>query len=195
MTLTVSDVVEHAFCPNFTYYISVLGLSQYQGKRGTVKAGRQMHRRREQTNAGYIPAGLNGKKIVGNTYHSRRLDLVGRIDEAVVTNDEIVLVERKYSDRTELVDTLRVQLGLLAMLVEENTGKPVRKAIVVYAKGSRVVKEYPVDEDMREFALRTLAGTKRVIDSGAMPDATFDNRCLNCCFRRICPIGSLNTGQ
>ena len=22
MTLTVSDVVEHAFCPNFTYYIS-----------------------------------------------------------------------------------------------------------------------------------------------------------------------------
>lgn len=191
--LTVTAVVEHTFCPNFTYFELVLGLNQYEGKRGTVAAGRAVHRRHETTNKKYVQTGLNGRKIVARTYHSNKLGLIGRIDEAVESKDEVVLIERKYTNYTQMRDTLRVQLGLLALLVEENTAKHVRRALVVFTKDEHVTREFAVDDRMREFALRMLESTKETIQREALPDVEFDNRCLNCCFRRVCPVGSLNT--
>ena len=191
--LTVTAVVEHAFCHNFTYFEFVLGLNQYQGKRGTVASGRAVHKRYETTNTNYVPAGFDGRKIVARTYHSHKLGLIGRIDEAVEMKDEVVLIERKHTNYTQMKDTLRVQLGLLAMLVEESTVKPVRRALVVFTKDERVTREFAVDDGMRKFALRMLESTRETIRREALPEAEFDNRCLNCCFRRVCPVGSLNT--
>ena len=63
MTLTVTDVVEYAFCPKFTYFINILRLSQFEQKRGTVSAGRKLHTKHEKNNLRYFPQGLKGKKI------------------------------------------------------------------------------------------------------------------------------------
>jgi CRISPR-associated exonuclease Cas4 len=193
--LTITDVVEHVFCPKFTYYSSVLGLRQFEEKRGTVKAGKTLHQRHETTNKDYTPQPFSGKKLVGTKYYSRKLDLSGKIDEAVETNDEIILIERKYADATELHDTLKVQLGLLSIIIEENIGKPVKTAQVIYSKQNRVVKNYEIDESIKKFALEMLEETKKVILRGIIPSSSFDNRCLNCCFRKICPTGSLNNDE
>jgi CRISPR-associated exonuclease Cas4 len=131
--ITVTDVVEHAFCPKFTYFGLVLGLKQYEEKRGTVMAGRRMHSKHEKTNLFYLPHNIKGKKLVSLKFYSKKYDFVGKIDEAVETNDEVVLVERKYSDNIIIGPTLKVQLGLLAILVEENIHKPVRRAIVIFS--------------------------------------------------------------
>lgn len=190
--LTVTDVVEHAFCPKFTYYSSVLGLRQFEEKRGTVKAGKNLHQKHENTNKAYVPQQFSGKKLVGTKYYSQKLDLSGKIDEAIETDDEIILIERKYTDSAQLHDTLKVQLGLLAIIIEENTCKPVRTAQVIYTKQNRVIKNYEIDESIKKFALKMLEETKKVVLSGIIPESSFDNRCLNCCFRKICPTGSLN---
>ena len=42
-------------------------------------------------------------------------------------------------------------------------------------------------------SLRIKALVHFLASTGIMPDADFDNRCLNCCFRKICPVGSLNS--
>jgi CRISPR-associated exonuclease Cas4 len=193
--LTVTDVVEHVFCPKFTYYSSVLGLKQYEEKRGTVKAGRQLHQKHEKTNKDYTPQPFLGKKLTGRKYYSQKLNLSGKIDEAVETQDEIILIERKYTDYTELQDTLKVQLGLLSILIEENTGKPVKKAQVIFSKQNRIVKNYQIDESIKRYALKMLNETKKVISNSIIPFSEFDNRCLNCCFRKICPTGSLNIDE
>ena len=155
-------------------------------------AGRALHQKSETGNTDYVPSGLAGTKLVGNTYHSKKLDLVGRIDEAVVMQNEVVLIERKHTDYAELKDTLRVQLGLLAILIEENVRKPVKKAMAIFSKQNRVVKYYDIDDAMREYALDVLDDARDVIQLGTLPESKFDSRCLNCCFRRICPVGSLN---
>lgn len=193
MPLTVTDVVEYAFCPKFTYFINVLGLDQYEQKRGTVSAGRKLHLLHERNNLNYIPYADKGKKLVASKFYSEKLDLSGKIDEAIETDDEIILIERKYSDTCDISKTLLVQLGLLSILIEENLGKPVKKAVVIFNKTKRKQIPVVIDDVIKNHSLEILENTKKVIQMGIMPDADFDNRCLNCCFRKICPVGSLNS--
>lgn len=189
--LTVTDVVEYAFCPKFAYYSLVLGLRQYEEKRGTVMAGRTLHARAENANARYVPPNAKGKKLVALQLYSAAHGLSGKIDEAYEAADQIVLVERKYSDFTEITDTLQTQVGLLAILLEENLGKPVSRAIVVFQKSKRIVKEIEVTAELKGFALSGLESVKQIIKSGISPDAEYGNKCSDCCFRRVCPTGSL----
>lgn len=193
--ITVTDVVEHAFCPKFTYYGHVLGLEQFEEKRGTVQSGKKMHRRHEYTNMSYIPRGLNGKKIIGLKLYSSRLGLVGKIDEAIESENKITIIEHKYSDHVKIGDTLKVQLGLLAILLEENLAKPVKTGVVVFTKEKREVVTAIIDESMRKKALDMLDEVKQIIKTGKSPKSNFDGRCLNCCYRKVCPVGSLKTSE
>ena len=191
--LTVTDVVEYAFCPKFTYFINVLGLEQFEQKRGTVTLGRQLHNRHEKDNLKYIPQGFSGTKIIARKFFSVKYGLSGKIDEAIEMENEIVLIERKYSDNHTIYPTLRVQLGLLSVLIEENLHKPVLEAIVIFNKNKRKDIHIKIDDVIKKESLSMLEYVKTVIKSEIMPESDFDNRCLNCCFRRVCPTGSLNT--
>ena len=191
--LTVTDVVEYAFCPKFTYFINVLGLEQFEQKRGTVTAGRKLHDKHERDNLRYVPQEFSGKKIVARKFFSAKYGLSGKIDEAIEMKNEIVLIERKYSDNHKIYPALRVQLGLLSILIEENLHKHVQKAIVVFSKTKRKVIHVKIDDMMKKDSLDMLESVKTVIKNETMPESDFDNRCLNCCFRRVCPTGSLNT--
>ncbi len=190
--ITVTMVVENVFCEKFTYYGGVLGLLQYEEKRGTVISGKSFHKRHENTNQKFIPKGMNGTKIVSTKFYSKRHNFLGIIDEAIVLDDRIVLIERKFSNQSKIYDTIKVQLGLLAILLEENLQKPVNEAHVIFHKDKREETVVPISGPMKEFAIEMLHRTRRTIDSGIMPDSYFDNRCLNCCYRKICPVGSLN---
>lgn len=192
--LTVTDVVEYAFCKKFTYYTHVLGLKQYEEKRGTVMAGRKIHESYERTNRTYIPYALrNARKYINIQLHSSRLGLTGKADEVLELSKTLILIERKYSEGRVIHDTQRTQIGLLALLLEENLGKPVTKAIIIFLKGEKTRIEIQIDEKIKSFALEMLAGARKVIDSGTSPVENYDARCGNCCFRKICPVGSLNT--
>ncbi len=191
--ITVTDVVENTFCERFTYYSKVLYLKQYEEKRGSVIAGKTLHLKHEKRNKQYIPLELEGNKIIGLTLFSKKLLLVGKIDEAIETNDEIVLIERKYTDYIEINDTIKVQLGLLCILIEENFGKPVKKAIVIFNKQITVKKIIIIDEQIKKLALNRLEHTRKILLMELEPFQRFSNKCINCCYRKICPIGSLNT--
>jgi CRISPR-associated exonuclease Cas4 len=138
---------------------------------------------------------LKGKKIVGLYLHSKVLNLVGRIDEAIDTGQELILIERKYSDSAIIGATLKVQLGLLALLLEENFSKPVLRARVIFSKNDCVEFEVLIDTTIRDLALKMLYETMETVVSGREPRERPDRRCLNCCFRKICPVGSLYTPQ
>lgn len=131
------------------------------------------------------------RKVVGLLLHSDRLGLVGKIDEAVIVGGEATLIERKHSDHTRITGTRRVQAGLLAMLMEESLGVAVRRARFVFTKERRVAVDVDVDEGVRRAALRALERAQETLRTGLMPDSRYDARCENCCYRRICPVGSL----
>lgn len=191
-SINVTTVVEHVFCPKFTYYSYVLGLQQYEEKRGTVSVGRKFHTRHEKTNTSYMRKNFGNEKILGLKMYSKKYDFVGIVDEAVISVDEILLVERKYSDYNHVGPTIKVQIGLLSLLLEENFGKPVRKALIIFSKDKRSEITVTVDDSVRSFALEMLSDARKVILSGISPKSMYDGRCVNCCYRKVCPVGSLN---
>ncbi len=168
-------------------------MRQYEEKRGTVKAGKALHSKHERTNINFLPAGIEGKKLVAVFYYSKKYNFIGKIDEAVETPHEVILIERKYTDNAIIGSTMKTQLGLLSILLEENIEKPVNLAIVIFSKNERKIIKVNIDHDMKIFALNKLDEVKKIISSGINPDSWFDNRCINCCFRKVCPIGSLNS--
>lgn len=196
MVLSVTNVVEHGFCPKFTYYGEVLGLGQYEQRRGTVMKGRMHHKIAENTNKRFVPTKLEGTKISSQKIYSEKHGFVGIADHVVITDEGLVLVERKYSDPNKIHDTLRIQIGLLSILLEEYFQKPVLYALVIFTKNSkRVQTVIDVDQNLKDYALWMLEDTKKTINDGIIPESTYDGRCPNCCYRKICDVGSLNSMQ
>ncbi len=194
--ISVTAVVEHVFCPKFTYYGYVMGLEQYEEKRGTVKSGRMHHATSEKTNRGFVPDNLDGTKITSLKLYSKRHNFVGIIDHAVDMTDQVVLIERKYADHNVIYDSIRVQLGLLAILLEENLHKPVNYAYVYFAKNKKRTRlRVDIDQEIKEYAIRMLQDVKNTISTGIDPVSNYDNRCINCCYRKVCDVGSLNNKQ
>ena len=191
--ISVTNVVENVFCPKFTYYGLVMGLAQYEEKRGAVISGKKHHAVAEKTNKSVIPKDLVGRKISSQKFYSKKHGYVGIIDHCIITDDEVVLIERKYSDRAHVQNTIKVQLGLLAILIEENLHRPVRVAYVIFTKdGSRTEIKVEIDKDIRRYALDMLEETRGIINTALMPKSHYDKRCVNCCYSKICDVGSLN---
>jgi CRISPR-associated exonuclease Cas4 len=185
--LNVTNAVEHAFCPRFTYFQLVLGIEQREEKRGTVQSGRAFHKKHSTTNKNYTIKRIDGIKQTELLLYSKKHSFSGKIDEAIETTDEILLIERKYSDYILIGSTMKTQLGLLAILAEENTGKKVNHAIVVFNKTTRIEVPVRITEKIKQDALQMLKKTNHTITSSNIPHSKHDNRCLNCCYRKICP--------
>jgi CRISPR-associated exonuclease Cas4 len=165
----------------------VLGIEQREGKRGTVQTGRAFHNRHSTTNKNYKIKHLDGIKQNELLFYSKKHSFAGKIDAAIETEKEIILIERKYSDYVLIGTTLKTQLGLLAILAEENTGKKVNKAIVVFDKTERVEIPINITEKIKQDAILMLQKANNTITTGNMPYSKHDGRCLNCCYRKICP--------
>lgn len=194
--ISVTTVVEHVFCPKFTYYGLVMGLEQYEEKRGTVQSGRMHHATSEKINKDFVPDNLEGVKITSLKLYSQKHDFVGIIDHAVDMTDQIVLLERKFADHNTIYDSIRVQLGLLAILLEENMHKPVNYAYVYFAKNKKRSRLHLViDHNVKEYAIQMLQDVRNTINMGLNPESNYDNRCVNCCYRKVCDVGSLNNKQ
>jgi CRISPR-associated exonuclease Cas4 len=52
--ITPSEVLEHAFCPRFTWFMNVQHIQQHEDKRFKVLKGRDVHRRRATENRDYL---------------------------------------------------------------------------------------------------------------------------------------------
>src|SRR5438552_769865 len=52
--LTVTHVLEHLYCPRFTYFEHVLAVPERQERRWKVEKGRQVHLERRKLNSHYL---------------------------------------------------------------------------------------------------------------------------------------------
>src|SRR5262249_53207384 len=86
--LTVSHVLEHLFCPRFTYFEHVLHVPERQERRTLVQLGRRAHEERRKVNPQYLRKKLG---VVGRQFDvpmaSHRLGVRGSVDEVLTLED------------------------------------------------------------------------------------------------------------
>lgn len=188
--VTPSEVIEHIYCPRFTYFMNVLMIPQYEDRRYKVLKGREVHRQRETQNKGYLRRKIGVIARESEVYlASPKLRVRGIVDEVLTLKDGTMSVlDYKYTPyREEAFKTHRIQTILYGLLVREIYRKPVNRAYVAYIKDGSRVAEVSVDEEAKAIAMGIVEEIFDILSTGRMPKRTSNTRkCGDCCYRNIC---------
>ncbi len=188
--ITTSDVVEHLFCPRFTYFMNCLQIPQNEDLRYIVLKGREIHEDRAKENRGYLRKKINCvKKEIGVYLASPRIRVRGVVDEVLTFADGTMApLDYKYTEfRDYLFRTHRFQSAIYAMLIRETYQKPVLRGYICYVRGGSTLKEVLYSEKDFNYIYKVIDEIFIIIQQGYYPKRTsFRNRCIDCCYRNIC---------
>lgn len=188
--LTVTHLLEHLFCPRFSYFEYVLGVPERQEKRPLVLKGRQVHEERRHTNPHYLRKKLG---VVGRRFDvplaSAALGVRGSVDEVLTLADgSMAPFDYKFAKAPRAVyHNQKMQSALYALLIQEAFGVPVRRGYLCYVRSKHRIVELEHSEEDYAAVRRVLAEILEVIQTGVFPAATaWKARCRDCCYRNIC---------
>jgi CRISPR-associated exonuclease Cas4 len=86
--LTPSEVIEHIYCPRFTWFMNVQKIPQHEDTRFKVLKGREVHRRRATENRDYLRRKIGAVRREIDVYlASPELRLRGIVDEVLWLKD------------------------------------------------------------------------------------------------------------
>ncbi len=187
--LTVSDVLEHLYCPRFTWFEKYQMLPEFQERRAKVQMGRSLHETRENTNRSYLRKRLNAvDKRIDVSLVSERYCLRGRIDEVLFFQDGTAApLDYKFARDPGLIyRTLRFQSAIYALLIQEHFQCAVSKGFVVYTRSSNAVRTIDFTPADFQQVGNVLSEMLNIIQNGHLPRRAPPSRCVDCCYRRIC---------
>jgi CRISPR-associated exonuclease Cas4 len=188
--LTVTHILEHLYCPRFTYFEHVLAVPERQERRALVQKGREVHLERRKINANYLRKKLS---VVARQFDvpmaSARLGVRGSVDEVFTLADGTMApFDYKFAeDPGHVYHNQKMQSALYGLLIQETFQARVERGFLCYTRSNyRVVELRHTEEDYAE-ARRIVAEVLTVIQTGLFPQATrWKGRCSDCCYRNIC---------
>lgn len=188
--ITPSEVIEHLFCPRFTYFMNCLNIPQHEELRYKVLKGRSLHERRETENQDYLRKKIGCvNKEISVYIASKKLGVRGVIDEVLYLDDgTLAPLDYKYTEYNEFTyETYKIQSVLYALLIEENYNKPVKKGFICYTKTGNKLKEIIYNDEDFCYTKDIVKEIFDVILKGFYPKKTkYQNKCIDCCYRNIC---------
>lgn len=188
ISITPSHIIQHLYCPRFTYFEYVLAIPQYESRNYKVMRGRHLHDERLEQNKGYLRRRLGVVARHDDQYLTNDL-LRGRVDEVLELQDGAMApLDYKFAEyKDKVFNTYKTQLYCYAWLIEDNFRKPVRRGFLVYTRSRNKVVEVPVQEEDKAAVQAAAAAIRDIIDKNTFPRATkYKRRCLTCTYRNIC---------
>jgi CRISPR-associated exonuclease Cas4 len=188
--LTVTHLLEHLYCPRFTYFEYVLAVPERQERRALVQKGRQVHEERKKINPNYLRKKLG---VIGRQFDvplaSAALGLRGVVDEVLSLADgSLAPFDYKYAEyKDQVYLNQKMQSAAYGLLLREVFGQPVTRGYLCYTRSNHKVVEIPFTDADFEEVLRVLQEILSIIQTGWLPKATSCKaRCRDCCYRNIC---------
>ncbi|MFN3533261.1 MAG: CRISPR-associated protein Cas4 [Candidatus Brocadia sp.] len=190
LMITPSEVIEHLYCPRFTYFMNCLNIPQHEELRYKVLKGREIHERRSSENRDYLRKKIGcTSKAISVYLASPKIRVRGIVDEVLELSDGTMSpLDYKYTEFSEYTfKTHKFQSVIYAMLIEEIYKRPVKKGFICYLKDGASLKELDYKPSDFDEARALLSEIFDVISKGYYPKKTkFLNKCVDCCYRNIC---------
>jgi len=188
--ITPSEVLEHVYCPRFTWFMNVQNIPQHEETRFKVLKGRQVHQRRATENRDYLRRKIGAIKREIEVYlASPVLRLRGIVDEVLWLKDgTMVPLDYKYTEARDTVfKTHETQIVMYAMLIQEVYQQPVTRGFVAYIRDGSQLLEVPVTEESIVKVRLLIGQIFDIITTGRLPKRTsYRIRCEDCCYKNIC---------
>lgn len=186
LDLTVTDVRQYLFCPRTLYFRLIqpvthrLSYKMDEGVRMHERAG-ELERRRTLREF-QLP---DGERRFGVELFSQRLGVTGKLDMLIERQFETIPVEFKHSRAGGRVNH-RYQLTLYGLLLEEASGRTVRRGFLLYLVDN-TVEAVVITEGMRRYVTRTLRVMRDLAASEGMPEGTRQlGKCVQCEYLHFC---------
>jgi CRISPR-associated exonuclease Cas4 len=188
--LTVTQMLEHLYCPRFTFFEYVLAVPERQERRPLVQMGRDTHAERRRINPHYLRKKLGVvKRQFDVPLASASLGVRGAVDEVLTLADgSMAPFDYKFAkDPGAVYHNQKVQSALYGLLIQETFGVPVRRGFLCYLRSNhRVVELAHTEADFSE-ARGVVGEVLAIIQTGLFPSGTrWKARCRDCCYRNIC---------
>ncbi len=188
-SVTATEILEHMFCPRFTYFETYLRIPEHQEKRFKVQAGRSVHEEKARINPRYLREKLGCRDRKSNVYLSSPKGIRGVVDEVLFLEDGgAAPLDYKYAvykDRT--FKNHQLQLTFYGRLIRDHYGVPVERGVIVYTRSRNKLVEVPLTEKMYAALDRAIEEILAVVRRGIYPEPTSSKlRCPDCCFKNIC---------
>ncbi|HYN79296.1 MAG TPA: CRISPR-associated protein Cas4 [Lamprocystis sp. (in: g-proteobacteria)] len=188
--ITPSEVLEHVWCPRFTWFMNVQNIPQHEETRFKVLKGREVHQRRATENRDYLRRKIGAVKREIEVYlASPTLRLRGIVDEVLWLKDGTMApLDYKYTPAQDRVfKTHETQILLYAMLIREVYQEPVTRGYIAYVRDGSQLQEVPITDEAITQARRLIGQIFDIIHTGRLPARTSSRlRCEDCCYKNIC---------
>jgi len=189
-SITVTHVLEHLYCPRFTYFEYVLDVPERQERRWKVTKGRQVHLQRQKVNRAYLRKKLGVvDRQLDVPLASSTLGVRGVADEVLTLDDgSMAPFDYKFAKAPRSVyRNLRVQSALYGLLIREVFEVPVTRGYVCYTRSKYKIVPIAFNDALFDAAQDAVREVLDVIEQGYLPQATsWPQRCADCCYRNIC---------
>jgi len=147
-SLTASDLLEHLFCPRFTYFEKYLHISQHEEKRYKVEKGRAIHEERKKINPDYLRKKIGCINREFSVYLASPEGWKGVVDEVLELNDGTMApLDYKFAEYNgKTFYNHKVQLVYYASLINHHFQKPVTRGFIIYTRSKNKLVEIPIRE-------------------------------------------------
>ena len=193
LEITCTDVLEHCFCPRFTYFEHVLDIPERQEKRFKVQKGRAIHDKVASINAGYLRKKIGCVDRRFNVHLSTDDGLIGVVDEVLTLSDgSMAPLDYKFAEYPgRIYKTHRVQVAFYGHLIEHGFRRSVNKGFLVYTRAKNKLVEVSIGVEEQGMLLRSVVEIKTILSQGRLPQEHGSRmRCPDCCYKNICDRGS-----
>jgi CRISPR-associated exonuclease Cas4 len=187
-TLTATHILQHLFCPRFTYFEEVLGIPEFQEKRFKVQKGRQIHDQFRKRNPDYLRKKIGAVRKMSDVYISNK-NTRGVVDEVLFLDDGTAApLDYKYAEYKEKTfRNHRFQLAFYGRLIRVHFQVPVTRGFIVYVRSTNKLIEIPLTDKIYEQLQEIIDSLADILTKGLYPPPTkYISRCSDCCYRNIC---------
>jgi len=185
-------VLEHCFCPRFTYFEHVLAIPERQEKRFKVQKGREIHKRLTAVNKSYLRKKIGCVKRERNVYLSTDKGLIGVVDEVLALDDgTFAPLDYKFAEYQGTVfKTYKIQAAFYAHLIRRHYPGDVSRAFLVYTRSRNKLIEVALGPAEDALLRRIVVEIVRILSCGSLPSkGASTNACRDCCYKNICDRG------
>ncbi|CAN2040608.1 CRISPR-associated exonuclease Cas4 [Candidatus Magnetomoraceae bacterium gMMP-15] len=188
-SIMATDILEHLFCPRFTYFEKYLLIPEHQEKRFKVQKGRIVHEDKLRVNPDYLRKKQGCIERKKSVYLSSEYGLRGIVDEILFLNDGTAApLDYKYAVYKERIfKNHKFQLTFYAKLIKDNFNIPVNRGFIVYTRSQNKLIKIPIKDSMYTKLDNIIEDFLDVVQKGIYPEPTkYKARCADCCYKNIC---------
>ncbi|MBC7248091.1 MAG: CRISPR-associated protein Cas4 [Actinobacteria bacterium] len=190
---SVSDILNHAYCPWITYHWHVLKIPQSKTTKteeGINKQREYARKVRKHPERGV--GGIRGAKFIPDrSIRSVRLMLAGKCDYVLYPGSvpaPLEIKNGKIPPRSPHGNTI-LQLACYAIMLEEELKAEVHVGYIYYLRDGLTQKIEIFDKDKRKVE-SLIAEMNSLLENEIVTGKPMSWRCCwDCCYRKICALG------